>query len=322
MERTLIATEDGVKCATKAFTALGITQVVFAEERLGCSRTTVSNFFNKKPVERKIFTQICKTLNLEWSEIAEMPEEGTMESVISDVVNETNSTDNSIRLAFAITGTVNQIDHAKLKAIVKVLRQLTGDDLIEIVDIQEGSIKLILTGTPEALAKIQTLYRSGKLSEIKGISVVSTSFEDFSGANLSGVDFSGANLSGVDFSGANLIRTNFRKANLSGANLSGANLSRTNFRRADLSGANLSGANLSRASLGKASLEGANFSGTNLDRIKSGINYSSPIQFLVYLSLVMLLLFISDAEENLETNKRISDRIKSDLRYRGAIFDN
>jgi len=169
MARSLIATKTGVKLAEVKLIDLGLNQTVLLKKLPNItSRSTVSNFFKRIPITHENFTEICRTLKLEWRDIAEMVEEGIMESVISDAIRETNLVEKQLRLAFAIAGTVDQVDQPKLTAIVKLLRQITGDASIEIVDIQEGSIKLILTGTLEALSKIQTLYRSGELPEVEG----------------------------------------------------------------------------------------------------------------------------------------------------------
>ena len=68
--------------------------------------------------------------------------------------------------AFAISGEVGNISPGELAAIVQLLRQKTGDDSIEIAFFTEGSIKLVLNGSPEGLEKLQKLYDSGELAEV------------------------------------------------------------------------------------------------------------------------------------------------------------
>jgi len=184
MARTLVATEIGVRRAKEALIDLGITQTVLAEKRLKYSRSTVSSFFNRKPIAHENFTEICKILKLEWRDVAEMAEEEiTEEDLVTATIppsgrqefqqidEKVKQVETQIRLAFAIAGTVDQVDQAKLTAIVKLLRKITGDASIEIVGIQEGSIKLILTGKLESLEMIQALYRSGQLTEINAIAI-------------------------------------------------------------------------------------------------------------------------------------------------------
>ena len=324
MARSLVATEIGVKRAKEALIDLGITQTVLAEKRLKYSRSTVSNFFNRKPIAHENFTEICKILKLEWRDITEIAEEEATQDdapessattvssksakeefqPIDDTVKQVEK---QIRLAFAIAGTVNQVDEAKLNAIVKLLRQITGDASIEIVDIQEGSIELILTGTPEALVKIQTLYRHGKLTKIKGVLILNVGFENLSGYDLRRIDLSeilvpilglkdlSKNKYIVD-SIAEILRLSISinlfislsmltgllafhwLAVLSLAillsleifrrfDLREANLNRANLSGTDLSGAILWGANLSGTDLSGANLWGADLSGTNLKRV-------------------------------------------------------
>ncbi|NER25433.1 MAG: hypothetical protein F6J96_33010 [Symploca sp. SIO1C2] len=47
---------------------------------------------------------------------------------------------------------------------------------MEIVDIEEGSIKLILEGTTEGLEQIEALFKSGELTEVEGLPVEDVSF--------------------------------------------------------------------------------------------------------------------------------------------------
>ncbi len=219
MARTLIATEMGAKRAKEALIDLGITQTVLAEKRLKYSRSTVSNFFNRKPIAHENFTEICKILKLEWRNIADIAEEEISEEFEQENIDaewekpepqyieyEVARTEKQLRLAFAIAGTVNQVDQGKLTAIVKLLRQITGDASIEIVDIQEGSIRLMLTGTPEALIKIQTLYRLGKLTKIKRILILNVDFGSLSGYDFRRIDLSRILLSGTSRSNVGLKR--------------------------------------------------------------------------------------------------------------------
>ena len=47
------------------------THLDFAAE-VGCSRTIISNFINKKPVESKLFIRICKKLKIDWRKVREL----------------------------------------------------------------------------------------------------------------------------------------------------------------------------------------------------------------------------------------------------------
>ena len=193
MARSLVATEAGVKRAREALIDRGMSQTIL-EKRLGFSRATVSKFFNGKPLDHQYFTSICNELKLEWRDITGKVEEEPMkgieltkncEQVNIDTISiamsaknkarrnytDTNPTEGKSFLSFAIAGTIDQVDQKILDVIVELLRQKTNDISIAIVDIQEGSIKLILTGTAEALKMIQSLYRSGEITEVEGIPI-------------------------------------------------------------------------------------------------------------------------------------------------------
>ncbi|MEJ1936939.1 DUF4384 domain-containing protein, partial [Nostoc sp. NIES-2111] len=69
MSRTLVASPESVKLARKALKAKNLTQTDFAIE-IGLGYTTVSNFFNAKPIYRTNFQEICVFLGLDWQDIA------------------------------------------------------------------------------------------------------------------------------------------------------------------------------------------------------------------------------------------------------------
>ncbi|GAP93575.1 NACHT domain-containing protein [Leptolyngbya sp. NIES-2104] len=82
VEKSLQATPEGKKAAQDALTGLGITQKLLSA-RKNISLSTVSKFFNCKPVDRILFVQICETLNLDWQAIAgtAQPENSPIEEI-------------------------------------------------------------------------------------------------------------------------------------------------------------------------------------------------------------------------------------------------
>lgn len=300
--RSLIASEIGIERARKALIDLGINQTGL-EKRTRLSRSTIGNFFKRIQIDHTNFTEICKTLNLEWEEIVE--KDNPMKLDNCQIKNIPEVETNSPRLAaFVIEGSfpIDALTQAKIQALVKQLQKITGDASLEIVDIQQGSIKIILKGTPEALATIQDLYNSGRLSEVEGISVKSVKLilnekqnkivneptntswlyklspklykayrklfltinkAKLSGAYLRGVCLSKANLSKANLSKANLSKANLRESNLIGADLRGADLRGSDLCGADLRGADLRGADLRGANLRESSLSVAYLSGSS-----------------------------------------------------------
>jgi uncharacterized protein YjbI with pentapeptide repeats len=245
------------------------------------SVATLRRFCAGQPIQTKTFQEICKAVGIiDWESIADF--ERTDESPAKAYPK---------RLCFAIAGSIEEIDKNKLDAIVALLQKLGGDTSIEILDIDEGSIKLILGGSPEALEKIEALFKSGDLTEVFRSSVQAVHLlekEELillikknggTALNLSGVNLSRANLRGISLSGASLSGADLREADFHGSDLSGADLSRadlssvnlveadlreSDLSEADLSNANLIRANLCRANLGQANLNEALLSSTLL----------------------------------------------------------
>lgn len=69
-------------------------------------------------------------------------------------------------VAFAISGKMGDLPPSELEAIVELLRQKTGDDSLFLAFSREGSIKLILNGSPEGLAKLQEMFEAGELEQL------------------------------------------------------------------------------------------------------------------------------------------------------------
>ena len=233
---------------------------------------------------------LSKTL-LDWAENHESCGLEKLQMVLDDITksgtnNESYSKIAEQRIAFAISGHINIKTKSELRAFVKLLRQKTGDDSIDIAFFEEGSIRLVLSGSEEGLQKILDLFNSRELvrdSEgrpIEDVYIVDENAKDISSKadliqelNLRPHDLdSSIDLFGVDLSGANLNQANLRYLNLRSVDLSYADLSYADLSYADLSYANLSNADLSHANLSHSNLSyvdmnGANIDGANLDDV-------------------------------------------------------
>ncbi len=204
------------------------------------------------------------------------------------------------QIAFIINGSLKNSDPtklAKLQLLVRAIQQLTEDASFDMLDIKEGSIRLVLEGSETGVARLQYLFDSGELTEIMGFSVITVEPAEVEGINrenpsanplkemlitaintqgaqgcdLSGADLSDAKLSGADLhSNAKLSRADLHgNAKLIGVIISGADLhSNAKLSRANLSRANLSRAKLIGADLSFANLSAADLSGANLSRAK------------------------------------------------------
>ncbi|NJS15897.1 MAG: sigma-70 family RNA polymerase sigma factor [Nostocaceae cyanobacterium CSU_2_110] len=104
--------------------------------------------------------------------------------------NDTSSNNGKVvidkkQLAFAIAGSIDEIDQVKLKAILALLKKISGDASIEIIRVEEGSIRLILEGSEEGLERIKEVFESGELTEVLGDAVEYVEYID---STISGED--------------------------------------------------------------------------------------------------------------------------------------
>jgi DNA-binding Xre family transcriptional regulator len=322
---TISATPEGIERAEKALIRLGFdSKSDFAKSKY-IAKTAVDKFFTGQPIQLDTFKKICQELTLDWMTITDIAEP---ESSSPKEYRQEKSLVIGAEAAISRREvTVNDVRTGKFKAMVvlegdldslpnvtiltTILRQYSGDT-IKIVDIQQGSIRLIIEGSPEDIDRLLSRFEAGGITELDGFPVESERILDNSadgsderlnnkwdlvreivsnpmvGRELIGVDLSDADLSGAILSDTDLRDADLRDADLSGANLSlamlrdadlsGANLSLTMPRDADLSGANLSDANLSDANLSDANLSSAILRGANLSgAILSGANLSGAI---------------------------------------------
>ena len=268
MAQSVRASDEGLKIIDKARVKKGWAKTAKVWADLAyTSSSTLRRFWDGIKIQSTTFQSICKAVEvLDWESIADIEDLALNTQICSK------------RLSFAIAGSIDEIDKHKLKAITALLRQLSGDASIEIVDAYEGSIKLILGGSPQGLERIEELFKSGQFSEIAGTAIQDVHHlnkdelariikerggdaADWSLANLRGAD-----LRGADLRGANLLIANLHEADLSEANLGLANLRTSDLRRTDLRGADLLMADLCGADLREANLRGASLNGVSVYR--------------------------------------------------------
>ncbi|MBW4603995.1 MAG: pentapeptide repeat-containing protein [Calothrix sp. FI2-JRJ7] len=329
MERSCRLSEEGCEKAKTAIKKKGWKQQELADFA-GCSRQTVVNFYNRKPIDKGYSKQICDVLELTFEDVVELEVEKTAtKNNIYAQQESANKTD--IKLVNDETGgvitTLPKINGSEAnkntskqesKAVIvlsgrlllgalielngqkydveEVLKQLNkqqGFDL-KSIDIQEGSIKIIVSDSPENIDRLNVLFKSRNLVEVLGIPIekvelLNNNIEkiyiedkklqliekiiagEVSGDDLVGTDLSYAFLYKVDLLGINLQKANLAGADLSEAELYEANLELANLELANLVGANLQGANLQGANLQGANLQRANLQGANLQRANLGL---------------------------------------------------
>jgi serine/threonine protein kinase/nucleoside phosphorylase len=66
-----------------------------------------------------------------------------------------------------LSGTIDQVDKDRAEAIVAHLRELSKDALLTLIEITEGSVKLLLKGTREGFDRLDALFRSLGLGTIE-----------------------------------------------------------------------------------------------------------------------------------------------------------
>ncbi|MGG6269105.1 pentapeptide repeat-containing protein [Leptolyngbya sp. AN03gr2] len=281
------ASVKGVERSRKALARLGFDSISnFAKAQL-MGKSTVDKFFNQQSIQLSSFKRICEGLMIEdWRSIAELepiikqrsledPEQVinpgaaiavnqsiSIKSSASRQITVTNRENGEIKAVIVLEGDIASIKSDSEWTFEVLLKQYGGHD-IRLGEIQAGSIRVTIQGSPGNVAKLIDRITSGELTEINGfpvedIQILTPEFlEESEGESSDGkwdliqeivshptpqrqlreVDLSDADLSDADLSGANLQN----------ANLNGTDLGCTDLSGADLSGADLSGADLSDA---------------------------------------------------------------------------
>ena len=80
--------------------------------------------------------------------------------------------------SIVLKGDIDDLSAQELESFIDHLKQISGDESIEIVDIRSGSIILKLTGTEEGFKIIEELWRTGKLKELVGLPIECVELEN------------------------------------------------------------------------------------------------------------------------------------------------
>ncbi|AOY84499.2 pentapeptide repeat-containing protein [Moorena producens JHB] len=344
---TITASSKSIEKAEKALIRLGFeSKSNFAKSQL-IGRTTVTKFFQSKPIQLDSFKRICQALKLDWREIAGIADENRLkpltrnDSSSSELVEGVeqgqaprrevtviDKQSKTIKASIVLEGDIDSVKN--LEFIQSILRAYSGDS-INIIDIQPGSIRLIIEGSPEDIEQLISRIESGELKElssfpVQDIEILRETSEDDQNNELDPKwrlveeiasrgavrrDLSNADLSDADLSNADLSDANLIGANLSNADLSDADLSYTILSGADLSDAYLNSAHLRGAYLNSAHLSGADFSDSNLIAADfRGADLSDTN-----------LIGADVKNARFGNNSGIDESMKRDLIKRGAIFE-
>lgn len=74
----------------------------------------------------------------------------------------------AVRYFLVLTGTIDEVDEPKLRALVSHIRKLSGDADLTLEAIKAGSIILHFRGTAAGLRRLHEAYQSGQLREVIG----------------------------------------------------------------------------------------------------------------------------------------------------------
>ncbi|MEO0647354.1 MAG: pentapeptide repeat-containing protein [Cyanobacteria bacterium J06650_10] len=102
---------------------------------------------------------------LEWAESPIGKGLDAVELLLSKFISE-NIKESPECISFIIRGSLRTSTQKDIQHVVYILRQITGDDSINVVFSQEGSINLVLSGSSRGLQKLQELYASGELESL------------------------------------------------------------------------------------------------------------------------------------------------------------
>ena len=131
-KRSLQVQEQYKEKAEKAFITLGLTQETFAQ-RLELSRSTVSRFFNCKPIYIENFVTICDALKLDWEEIT-----GLKERVGNDHLTEMQED--------------KQQSEIDIELVVNQIREQVKED----IETRCGTMRILDMSQPIGLGEIYT----------------------------------------------------------------------------------------------------------------------------------------------------------------------
>ncbi|BDA71571.1 hypothetical protein CAL7716_057370 [Calothrix sp. PCC 7716] len=304
---TYTASIKGVEKAEKALRRLGFeSKANFAESQL-LSRSTVTKFFGRQPIQLDSFKRICNALKLKWEEITEILEVSAPFKEVSisseqekcsisgrlEEVGQVMTTKRQVtvidkhaqtKACIKLEGDINSVDNNFKLILETILRESSGDTII-VTDIKSGSIKVFIEGSQEDIQKLVSRIKSKDITEVNSfriidIQVLSEHLNDavhndkwrlVEEIKVQGAE--GRNLKGADLSDADLSSASLRNADLIDADFSDADLSYADLIGADLRNANLQNANLIGANLIGTILIRANLTGANL--IRANPNYAN-----------------------------------------------
>ena len=125
------------------------------------SKATLKRFWAGIAIKTETFQGICIAVGVEdWEKVADLVQPNE-----SDETRNADSKKSKKRWVIELDADFEKIDSRKLIALIHEISEL-GDTVMKIVDIDEGSIKLLFEGSSEDIEKIQELIESGKVKDV------------------------------------------------------------------------------------------------------------------------------------------------------------
>jgi nucleoside phosphorylase/tetratricopeptide (TPR) repeat protein len=76
-----------------------------------------------------------------------------------------------------LSATINELDKARVQAIVAHLKTLSDDTELTLVRIEDGSVRVILQGSRAGFEELRLLFESGQLSTVLGIEILDVEWQ-------------------------------------------------------------------------------------------------------------------------------------------------
>lgn len=166
--RSLQASQEGIKRAQTALLGMGLTQQQLAD-RLNVTRQPIGKFFTGKSLRGDLFVEICKTLKLDWQEIAGM---ATVSTPLQEIDVLVQSIRENVRsFIHEQCGTMRVLD------MTQPIELTGGQGIYTDVNILEKMTRLRQLGTAELIqqAGLEGFERfglSGVVARVPGLEAV------------------------------------------------------------------------------------------------------------------------------------------------------
>ncbi len=150
-KRSLQASLEGIQKARKAFNRKAWTQEQLAYEVGLKTRQAIGRFFACQPVDRRVFTEICFQLDLDWEEIAEQPKDNDITELKISAMDTDLEIDSLVKQLRTLCqaqiqdqcGTLRLLDVAQpiqlndLYVHVNILEEISSHRWIELADLRQ-----------------------------------------------------------------------------------------------------------------------------------------------------------------------------------------